>query len=172
LKVAVYPGSFDPFTLGHADVIERSAKLVDKLIVAVLNNSAKKSFFTLDERLIHIKEMIKNIPNAEAGAFSGLLVDFARLCGANIIIRGLRALTDFEYEFQMALTNKSMADEIDTIFLATNIQHLYLSSSIVKEVVAYGGNVDNMVPPFIKSELMRKLALLSSAKEDNRGFGR
>ena len=155
--IAVYPGSFDPTTFGHLDIIERASRFVDRLYVAVLNNSAKNPLFTAEERIEHLRELTAGIPNAEVDAFSGLLVDYARAKEARIIIRGLRAVTDFEYEFQMALTNRSMAQDIETLFISTNTQHLYLSSSIVREVARFGGNIDEMVPPLIKERLQNKL---------------
>jgi len=154
---AVYPGSFDPATFGHLDIIKRASLLFDKLVVAVLKNSEKSAFFTVEERIEQLKELTKDIKNVEVDSFSGLLIDYAEKSGAKVVIRGLRAVTDFEYEFQMALTNRSMSNDIETVFLATNTQHLYLSSRIVKEVISYGGNIDKMVPPFIKKELLRKL---------------
>ena len=154
---AVYPGSFDPATFGHMDIITRASKLFDHLYVAVLKNSAKKSFFSAEERVEQLSELTNEIKNISVVSFSGLLVDFAKQSDAKIIIRGLRAVTDFEYEFQMALTNKSMADEIETVFVAANTQHLYLSSSIVKEVIINGGNIDNMVPQLIKDALIKKI---------------
>ena len=154
---AVYPGSFDPVTYGHLDIIERASKFVDRLIVAVLNNSAKQPVFSVDERLMMLKETCKDINNIEFTAFSGLLIDFAKECGANAIIRGLRAVSDFEYEFQMALTNKILNDEVETLFISTSAQYAYLSSSIVKEVAALGGNVDSMVPDIIGERLLQKI---------------
>ena len=154
---AVYPGSFDPATYGHLDIIERASKFVDRLIVAVLNNSAKQPMFSVDERLMMLKETCKGFNNIEFTAFSGLLIDFAKECGANAIIRGLRAVSDFEYEFQMALTNKILNDEVETLFISTSAQYAYLSSSIVKEVAALGGNVDSMVPDIIGERLLQKI---------------
>jgi pantetheine-phosphate adenylyltransferase len=154
---AVYPGSFDPTTFGHLDIIMRASKFVDRLIVAVLNNSAKQSMFSVEERLAMLKETCKEIDNIEFAAFSGLLIEFARNCRANAIIRGLRAVSDFEYEFQMALTNKILDEEIETLFISTSTQYAYLSSSIVKEVAALGGSVDSMVPAVIGERLLQKI---------------
>jgi len=154
---AVYPGSFDPATYGHIDIIERASKFVDRLIVAVLNNSAKQPIFSVDERLEMLKQTCKGIDNIEFAAFSGLLIEFARDYRANAIIRGLRAVSDFEYEFQMALTNKILDDEIETLFISTSAQYAYLSSSIVKEVAALGGPVDSMVPAVIGERLLQKI---------------
>jgi len=154
---AVYPGTFDPATYGHLDIIMRASKLVDKLIVAVLNNSAKQPIFSVDERLIMLKEACKGIDNIEFATFSGLLIEFVKDCRANVVIRGLRAVSDFEYEFQMALTNKILDDEIETLFISTSAQYAYLSSSIVKEVAALGGNVESMVPDVIGYRLLEKI---------------
>ena len=154
---AVYPGSFDPATYGHLDIIERASRLVDRLIVAVLNNSAKQPIFSTNERLAMLKETCEGIDNIEFAAFSGLLIDFAKDCRANVIIRGLRAVSDFEYEFQMALTNKILNDKIETLFISTSAQYAYLSSSIVKEVAALGGSVDSMVPDIIEERLLQKV---------------
>ena len=155
--IAVYPGSFDPTTYGHIDIIKRASRFVDRLYVAVLNNSAKTSLFTVEERMAHLKTLTSEVPNVVVDSFSGLLVDYAHAQEAKIIIRGLRAVTDFEYEFQMALTNRSMAQDIETLFISTSTQHLYLSSSIVKEVARYGGNIDEMVPPLIRERVHEKM---------------
>lgn len=156
LKIGIYPGSFDPITNGHLDIIERSAKLLDKLIVAVLKNPNKKPLFTSEERIDMIKESVTNIPNVEVENFSGLLVDFAKIKGAQVIIKGLRAVSDFEYELQMALMNKKLADEIETIFIMTNSQYSYLSSSVVKEVASFGGCVKDLVPLIVEKKLKKK----------------
>ena len=141
MKRAIYPGSFDPLTNGHMDIIVRSAAIVDELYVGVLNNRAKNSLFSVDERVSMIKEMTETISNVKVVSFDGLLVDFAREIQANIIIRGLRAVTDFEYELQIAQTNHVEYNEIETIFLTTSLQYSYLSSTIVKEFAAYGGDI-------------------------------
>ncbi len=146
MKIAIYPGSFDPLTFGHLDIIERSSKIVDELWVGVLNNSAKNSLFSLDERVSMIKEMTKNLPNVKVGSFQGLLVDYMKEINATIIIRGLRAVTDFEYELQIAQANSVQNEEIETIFLTTNLKYSYLSSTIVKEFASYGGDISNFVP--------------------------
>jgi len=156
--IAVYPGSFDPTTFGHIDIIARAARFVDRLYVAVLNNSAKNALFSVEERMQQLQELTGDLPNVVVDSFSGLLVDYARQQNARIIIRGLRAVTDFEYEFQMALANRSMARDIETLFISANTQHLYLSSSIVKEIAKYGGNIDEMVPPLIKEQLRLKMS--------------
>ncbi|MBQ7446939.1 MAG: pantetheine-phosphate adenylyltransferase [Eubacterium sp.] len=156
MKRAIYPGSFDPLTLGHIDIIERSSRLVDELIVAVLINSAKNSLFSINERVSMIKEAICDIPNVSVESFDGLTVDFAREREANMIVRGLRAVTDFEYELQIAQTNHIMNTDVDTIFLTTSLKYSYLSSTIVKEVASYGGDISKFVPAFIAERVYDK----------------
>ena len=146
MKTAIYPGSFDPLTFGHLDIIERSSKIVDKLVIGVLNNSAKNSLFSLEERVSMIKEMTTSLPNVEVGSFEGLLVDYMKEINATIIIRGLRAVTDFEYELQIAQANSVQNSDIETIFLTTNLNYSYLSSTIVKEFASYGGDISKFVP--------------------------
>ena len=146
MKTAIYPGSFDPLTFGHLDIIERASKIVDKLVIGVLNNSAKKSLFSLEERVSMIKEMTTSLPNVEVGSFEGLLVDYMKEINATIIIRGLRAVTDFEYELQIAQANSVQNSGIETIFLTTNLNYSYLSSTIVKEFASYGGDISKFVP--------------------------
>ena len=138
MRKAVYPGSFDPITFGHLDIIELSAKMVDELVVGVLHNSAKNSLFSLEERVNMIKEMTKDLPNVKVESFDGLLVDYMSQIGATIIIRGLRAVTDFEYELQLAQINHVQNEDIETVFLITNLKYSYLSSTIVKEIASYG----------------------------------
>lgn len=146
MKRAIYPGSFDPLTLGHLDMIERSAKIVDELVIGVLNNSAKNSLFSLDERVSMIKEMTESMPNVTVASFDGLLVDYMKEINATIIVRGIRAVTDFEYELQIAQTNHVENPEVETIFLTTSLQYSYLSSTIVKEFASYGGDISKFVP--------------------------
>ena len=153
MRRAVYPGSFDPVTFGHLDIIERSAKMVDELVVGVLHNSAKNSLFSLEERVNMIKEMTKDIPNVRVESFDGLLVDYMSQIGANIIIRGLRAVTDFEYELQLAQMNHVQNEDIETVFLITSLKYSYLSSTIVKEIASYGGDISKFVP----AELMDRI---------------
>ena len=145
-KIAVYPGSFDPITNGHIDIIRRSSRTFDKVYVAVLVNSNKKPLFTTEERMEWIKRATKDLPNVEVDTFSGLLVDYMRMKGAGIIIKGLRAISDFEYEFQMALMNHKLSGEIETLFMMSSAKYQYLSSSIVKEVARHGGSLDGLVP--------------------------
>ena len=146
MRIAVYPGSFDPVTLGHMDIISRSSKLFDKLIVGVLVNSSKVPLFSAEERVNMIKGVVSEYANVEVRSFDGLLVEFARLCKATAVVRGLRAVTDFEYELQIAQTNHIENTDIETIFLTTNLQYSYLSSTIVKEFASYGGDISKFVP--------------------------
>ena len=146
MKKAIYPGSFDPITFGHLDIMERSSKIVDELVVGVLNNRAKNSLFSLEERVSMIKEMTKDLPNVTVASFEGLLVDYMKEIDATIIIRGLRAVTDFEYELQIAQSNHVQNEGIETIFLTTNLNYSYLSSTIVKEFASYGGDISKFVP--------------------------
>ena len=156
MKIAIYPGSFDPVTFGHLDVIARSAKMVDKLIIAVLINKNKSALFSMEDRVRMISEYVKDVPNVEGHSFSGLTVDYAKKVGATMIVRGLRAVTDFEYELQLAQTNKVIAEEIDTLFLATNLKYSYLSSSIVKEIASYNGDISAFVPKMVEIAMKEK----------------
>ena len=156
MKRAVYPGSFDPITFGHLDIIERSAKMVDELVIGVLCNSAKNSLFSLEERVNMIKEITKDIPNVRVESFGGLLVDYMKQIDANIIIRGLRAVTDFEYELQIAQMNHVLKDDAETIFLITNLKYSYLSSTVVKEIASYGGDISKFVPEEIIDRIYEK----------------
>lgn len=157
MKKAVYPGSFDPATNGHLDIITRASALFDEVIVGVLNNSSKSPLFSVEERVNILKEITKDLPNVQIQAFSGLSVDFARKCGAHVIIRGLRAITDFEYELQMAQTNRVLAPDIDTTFLTTNLEYAYLSSTTVKEVALFGGDISKFVPECVIEKVHKKL---------------
>ena len=157
LKIAVYPGSFDPITCGHLDIIKRSSKLFDKVIVAVLNNSQKKPMFSVSERVAFIRKCTKDIPNCEVMSFGGLLVDFVHEVGAQSVVRGLRAISDFEYEFQMALLNKKLAPDIETVFMVTNLNCLYISSSVVKEICRFGGNSEGLIPNEIIKDIKDKI---------------
>ncbi|MCI8389297.1 MAG: pantetheine-phosphate adenylyltransferase [Roseburia sp.] len=156
MKRAIYPGSFDPLTLGHMDIIERSAKIVDELVVGVLNNSAKNSLFSIEERVSMIKEMTAGIPNLTVASFDGLLVDYMKEINATIIVRGLRAVTDFEYELQIAQTNHVENPDVETIFLTTSLQYSYLSSTIVKEFASYGGDISKFVPARLIDRIYQK----------------
>ena len=146
MRTAIYPGSFDPVTLGHMDITKRSANLFDEIIVGVLNNSAKNALFSVNERVSMIKELTKDMPNVRVDSFDGLLVDYCKKQKANIIIRGLRAVTDFEYEIQIAQTNKVEYPDIETVFLTTDLRYSYLSSTIVREFASYGGDITRFVP--------------------------
>ncbi len=156
LKICVYPGSFDPVTNGHLDIIKRASALCDKLIVAVLTNGSKNPTFTVAERISFLKSVTEDISNIEIESFSGLLVDFIKEKNANAIIKGLRAVSDFEYELQMALLNKILDPKIETLFMMTSINYSYLSSSSVREIASHGGNIEELVPEAIKDDIMKK----------------
>jgi len=154
--IAVYPGSFDPVTNGHLDIIHRAAKHFDHVIVAVLNNSSKKPLFTVEERKNLLIEVTKDIPNVEVDTFRDLLVNYMKQKNASIIVRGLRAVSDFEYELQLASTNSKLNDQVETFFMMTNPQYSYLSSSIVKEIAQFHGNVTDLVPEVVEQALREK----------------
>ncbi len=154
---AIYPGSFDPVTYGHLDIIKRSAGITDELIVGVLNNNAKMPLFSVEERVKMLKEVTSSLANVTIVTFDGLLVDFARQMKADFIIRGLRAITDFEYELQMSQTNHKLEPAVETIFLTTNIEYSYLSSTTVKEIAAFGGDISQFVPEAVAKELEEKM---------------
>lgn len=156
MRSAIYAGTFDPITLGHLDVVQRAAKVVDKLILAVAVSSRKQPLFTLEERMELARASVKDIGNVEVDSFDGLLVDYARSRGVRLLIRGLRAFSDFEFEFQMALTNRKLAPDIETLFLMPNEDYSYISSSTVREVAQYGGRVADFVPPPVRDALARK----------------
>ena len=156
IRRAVYPGSFDPVTLGHIDIIERAAEIVDELIVGVLINKGKNPLFSVQERVNMLQIVTKDIPNIRVESFDGLLVDFLKLKDAEFVIRGLRAITDFEYELQMAQTNRIMSPDTDTIFLTTNLKYAYLNSTTVREVASYGGDISKFVPDFVAEAVMEK----------------
>lgn len=157
-KIAVYPGSFDPITNGHIDVIKRASKVFDHLIVAVLVNDSKKSMFTLDERLDILKHSIDNLDNVSFDSFSGLLVDYCKEKKLSAIVRGLRAISDFEFELQMAQMNRQLYDETETVFFTTSEQYSYLSSSLVKEVAKFGGKIDGLIPDYAIMKMKQKLS--------------
>ena len=164
MKICVYPGSFDPVTNGHLDIIDRASKLCDKLIVAVLVNSSKNPVFTIEERVDMLKCAIGSRPNVEVDSFSGLLIDFMKKKNARAIIKGLRAVSDFEYELQMAHLNKIQDPEIETLFMMTNVNYSYLSSSFVKELARYKGRIDELVPDCIKDKVLEKYNMIQGEK--------
>lgn len=155
---ALYPGSFDPVTFGHLDVIERSSKIVNELIVGVLDNPSKTSLFTKEERVEMLKEVTSHLKNIKIESFEGLLVDFAHQKKAGIVVRGLRAVTDFEYELQLSQTNRIINGGVDTVFLTTSLEYAYLSSSTVKEVAMFGGDISKFVPVPVVEKMKAKFA--------------
>lgn len=155
-RVAIYPGSFDPVTNGHLDILERGLKLFDKIILAILTNPKKNFLFTLEQRIEMLEDSIKKFPNVEIDTFDGLTVDFAAARNAQGILRGLRAMSDFEYEFQMALMNRRLNREVQTVFLMTGLRWIYTSSSIIKEAAQFGGNIKGMVPPIVEMKIQEK----------------
>ena len=152
-RIGVYPGSFDPVTNGHLDIIKRASRLFDKLIVGVLNNNFKNTIFTMEERVALIGKCIMELPNVEVKMFNGLLVDFVKDNGASTIVKGLRAVSDYEYELQMAMLNKHIDNDIETIFLMSDIQNSFLSSSIVKELAKHGGDIKGLVPDEVVDDI-------------------
>lgn len=160
-RIAVYPGSFDPITNGHIDIVERGLKLFDKIIVAILHNPGKKSLFTVEERIELLTICLKNNPAIEIDAFDGLLVDYAARKKAHAILRGLRAVSDFEYEFQLALMNRRLNREVQTVFLMTGMRWIFTSSSIIKEAARFGGNINGMVPAEVNKKLKEKFGINS-----------
>lgn len=156
-RIAVYPGSFDPVTFGHLDLIERCAPLVDKLVVAVLRNAGKQPLFTPEERVEMLRSATEHWKNVEVDSFDGLLVDYARRRGACLLLRGIRAISDYEYELQMALMNRRLAPEIETMFMMAGEAYSFLSSRLVKEVIALGGDVSGLVPPQVEAKLKERL---------------
>ncbi len=156
-SIAICPGSFDPVTFGHLDIISRAAKMFDKIIVVVASNNKKSNSFTPKERVEMIKKCIPTLTNVEVESFDGLLADFAAKKGAKAIIKGLRAMSDFEYEFQMALTNKKLNPDVETLFLTTSAQNMYLSSSMVKQIALMGGDISSFVPEVIKGDILERI---------------
>ena len=155
-RIAIYPGTFDPFTNGHLDITERAVRIFDKIVVTIAKNTKKKPLFTLKERMDFIADATTHLPNIDIGSFDGLLVDFAEKQKAVAIIRGLRAISDFEFEFQMALMNRRLNNEISTVFLMPNEKYTYLNSTIVREVAQFGGNVEKLVTPLVSAKLKEK----------------
>ena len=155
-RVAIYPGSFDPVTNGHLDIIKRGLKLFDRIIVAIMNNPAKSSLFSIEERVDMLEVSLKSFSNIEIDTFDGLTVDYAAKKKAHAILRGMRAVSDFEYEFQLALMNRRLNREIQTVFLMTGLRWIFTSSSIIKEAAGFGGNINGMVPPIVNERLRAK----------------
>ncbi|HTR38466.1 MAG TPA: pantetheine-phosphate adenylyltransferase [Bryobacteraceae bacterium] len=155
--VAIYPGSFDPITNGHLDLIQRGSALFDRLIVAILRNDEKRPLFSVEERMEMLREVIGGLSNVEVGSFDGLLVDYAAQRAASVILRGIRAISDYEYELQMALMNRRLRPEIETVFLMAGEAHSFISSRLVKEVIRLGGNISGLVPPSIEGRLKRRV---------------
>ena len=158
---AIYPGSFDPVTNGHIDIIRRAADIADELVVGVLQNKAKTPLFSVEERVNMLKEVTKELPNVKVDSFSGLLIDYAKENKVNVSIRGLRAITDFEYELQIAQTNRKLSEgALDTFFLTTSLEYSYLSSSSVREIAYFGGDISQCVPDYVREQVMEKYRLL------------
>lgn len=155
--LAIYPGSFDPITNGHLDLIERAARLFDRLIVAILRNEGKEPLFTAEERVMMLRQVLKDYPNVEVDSFEGLLVDYAARKGASVIVRGIRAISDYEYELQMALMNRRLAPDIETVFLMAGEAYSFISSRLVKEVASLGGDVSGLVPPVVDARLRERV---------------
>jgi pantetheine-phosphate adenylyltransferase len=155
-KIAIYPGSFDPVTNGHIDIVERGRNLFDKIIVTILHNPNKQALFSIDERLEMLKSSMKKVPGLTFDVFDGLLVDYANQCGAHAILRGMRAVSDFEYEFQMALMNRKLNRDVQTVFLMTGLRWIFTSSSIIKEAARFGGDISDMVPPIVNRKIKEK----------------
>ena len=163
-KTAIYPGSFDPVTNGHVDIVERGLNIFDKIIVAILRNPAKEALFTVEERKEMIETSLNRNSNVEIDVFDGLLVDYAKKRNAVAILRGMRAVSDFEYEFQLALMNRKLNREIQTVFLMTGLRWIFISSSIIKEAASFGGNINGMVPPIVNRKLKEKFGYRLSDK--------
>ncbi len=162
---AIYPGSFDPVTYGHIDIIKRAADIFDELTVSVLSNSAKSPLFSVDERVNMLKEVCSDLKNVRITSYMGLLAEYAQDEGFDVIIRGLRAITDFEYELQMAQTNHKISESVDTVFLTTSLEYAYLSSSIVREVARYGGDIHNFVPDLVAEQVYAKAGIDRNGKQ-------
>ncbi len=162
--VGIYPGSFDPITNGHLDLIQRGCRLVDKLIVAILRNAEKKPLFSVEERMTMLREVVRDYPSVEVCTFHGLLVDFAADRGANVILRGIRAISDYEFELQMALMNRRLRPELETVFLMAGEEYSFISSRLVKEVISLGGDITGLVPPKIEEHLKERFLERETAR--------
>lgn len=158
MKIAICPGSFDPITRGHIDILERTSKLFDKVYTVVVVNPSKQATFSTDERVSMIKRVTTHIPNVEVESFNGLIAEYAKQKNADTLVKGLRAVTDFEYEFQQALTNKKLNPRLETLFMVTNQEYMYLSSTIVRQIADFGGDITEFVPPEIKDELIKRMS--------------
>jgi pantetheine-phosphate adenylyltransferase len=164
-KVAIYPGSFDPITYGHIDIVERALQIFDKVIVAIASNAEKRSLFTIEERVMMVKEVFKDTPGVIADSFKGLLVEYVARTNANVILRGLRATSDFEYEFHMASMNRSLNPQLDTLFMMTSKDYFFVSSRTIKEVASLGGGVEGLVPNLVAMELKKKFKIPITKKK-------
>jgi pantetheine-phosphate adenylyltransferase len=156
-KVAIYPGSFDPFTKGHQNIIERGVRVFGQIVVAVAHNTSKKTIFTLEERVELLNEIFRGREDVKVDYFEGLLVDYAKKMGTNVVLRGMRTVSDFEYELQMALANKTLSPELETVFMVTDSVYSHISSSVIREVVSLGGSAVHMVPQIVETKLREKL---------------
>jgi len=163
--IAVYPGSFDPPTFGHLDIIDRSSRVFSRVIVAVAKNLRKDTMFSAAERLVMLRKLTRSYPNVEVDSFRGLLIEYVRVVEAHVVVRGLRAISDFEYEFQMAHMNKKLSPEVDTVFMMTGERYSYISSHIAKEIARFGGKVDDLVPSLVRDRMFRKLGKRKSSME-------
>ena len=166
-KIAVCPGTFDPVTYGHIDIIKRASKIFDKLIIAVAHNQEKLALFTVDERIAMLKDSLKGMKNVTIDDFDGLVVDYVRQIGANVVIRGLRMISDFDYEFQMALTNRKLAGEIETIFMMPHESYSYISSKLIKETAGLGADLRHFVPPKVRAQLKKRLGGARQVKDEH-----
>jgi len=155
--IAVYPGSFDPPTYGHLDIIDRSSRVFSRVIVSVAKNIRKDTMFTPTERMNMLRRLTRSFPNVEVDSFRGLLVEYVRVVDAHVVVRGLRAISDFEYEFQMAHMNKKLSPEVDTVFMMTGERYSYISSQIAREIARFGGKIEDLVPPLVRDRMLRKL---------------
>lgn len=156
-RIAIYPGSFDPFTNGHLNIINRAMRVFDEIIVSVAHNVSKKTIFTIDERVELIDQIFRDSPEVKVDSFHGLLVEYAKQKGTNILLRGMRSVSDFEYELQMAISNKTLNPELETVFMVTDSQYTHISSSLIKEIVTLGGSAKNLVPDIVEKKLREKL---------------
>lgn len=157
MKIAIYPGSFDPFTNGHENIIERSVKVFDQIIVAVAHNTSKKTIFTVEERVEILNEVFRDRDDVKVDYFEGLLVEYVKKMGTNVVLRGMRTVSDFEFEMQMALANKTLSSELETVFMVTDSEFSHISSSVIKEVVSLNGSASHMVPKIVETRLREKL---------------